>query len=75
MEEIKLLNDIGRKRNETMKIVENEQNEKMLVKLGEPIKWVGYNSYDGFDQQLIYFPYCSRLIFTISFDSPFRNRY
>lgn len=54
MEEIKLLNDIGRKRNETMKLAEDEKNEKLLVKLGEPVKWIGYNSNDLFDSIILF---------------------
>lgn len=43
-EEIKLLNEIDRKRNEAMKSTMDEQNEKQIMKLGEPIRWTGYKS-------------------------------
>lgn len=43
-EEIKLLNEIDRKRNEAMKSTMDEQNEKQIMKLGKPIRWTGYKS-------------------------------
>lgn len=43
-EEIKLLNEIDRKRNETMQLAVEEKNEKDLIQLGEPVKWIGYKS-------------------------------
>lgn len=43
-EEIKLLNEIDRKRNETMQLAVEEQNEKDLIQLGEPVKWIGNKS-------------------------------
>lgn len=47
-EEIKLLNEIERKRNETMQIAVEEQNDKHLIQLGEPIKWIGYKSNNSY---------------------------
>lgn len=72
MEEIKLLNDIGRKRDETMKIAEDENNEKLLVKLGEPVKWIGYNSNDSFMKRILHILSAEQLSFYSDFH---QNRY
>lgn len=43
-EEIRLLNEIEKKRNKIRKEAYDKHMDKMLDKMGEPIKWIGYKS-------------------------------
>lgn len=43
-EEVRLLNEVDRKRNKIRKEAHDKHMDQMLDKMGAPIKWIGYKS-------------------------------
>lgn len=48
-EEVRILNEIGKKRNKQRKQGHEKFMDEMLDKMGAPVKWIGYKSITAVD--------------------------
>lgn len=59
-EEVKLLNEVQKKRNTIRKEAYEKYMDRMLDKMGAPIKWIGYKSKYSNLRSLIYLLFFKR---------------
>lgn len=43
-EEVRLLNELERRRNKIRKVAHDKHMDRMLDQMGAPVKWIGYKS-------------------------------